>query len=302
MQDSLIDRFDLRRVYGQKYYVDTRKNLARRTQLSEDRKTGIIAITVTDRDPKRARELAQAYIEELNQSVARVSTSSARRERIFLEERLKLVEAELEEDARALSQFSSRNITLDPQAQGRASLEGAARLQGELMASESQLRGLEAIYAENNTRVQSLRARIGEMRLQLRKLAGDREENSDELGDGDVYPSIRKLPLLGMTYFDLSRRVKIQETVYEVLMKQYELAKVQEAKEIPTISVLDGPLIAEKKSYPPRRLFTLLSGGLALMFGLGWIALERQLQRNGIEEVHTLLKAEAWRRLMPELG
>lgn len=301
VKDNLIDRFDLRKVYRQKYYAGARKRLAKYTQLGEDRKTGIISITVTDTDPKRARDLAQAYVDELNKAVSRVSTSSARRERVFLEERLQSVEKDLAEDSRNLSEFSSRNATLDPQAQARASLEGAARLQGEVIASESELRGLEIIYSENNTRVRALRARIGELQKQMRKLAGTREETGADLEDGEMYPSVRKLPLLGVTYFDLTRRVKVQEAVYEVLMKQYELAKVQEAKEIPTISILDAPLVPEKKVYPPNLLFTLLSGCLAFFFALGWIVIERALQRKGVERVHYLLKAEGWQKLVPSL-
>jgi uncharacterized protein involved in exopolysaccharide biosynthesis len=305
VRDSLIDRFDLRRVYGKKYYVDARRRLAKRTEFSEDKKTGIITITVTDHDAIRARDLAEAYIEELNQAVTRVSTSSARRERIFLEERLQIVEKELAEDSRQLSQFSSRNITLDPQAQGRATLEGAARLQGELIAAESELSGLEAIYSDSNTRVQSLRARIAEMKTQMRKLAGTREQGekgAEEREDGGMYPSMRRLPLLGMTFVDLSRRVKVQEAVYEALVKQYELAKVQEAKEIPTISVLDAPLVPEKKCFPPRSTFTLLSGCLAFLFALGWTAAERRLQSRGVHQVRLLLKPEGWRKLAPKLG
>lgn len=297
VQDSLIDRFDLRKEYRVKLYAAARKRLARNTELSEDRKTGMISITVRDTDPRRARDLAQAYVEELNRAVSRVSTSSARRERLFLEERLESVEKELDADMRELSGFSSRNATLDPQAQGRAALEGAARLQGDLSASESELSGIETIYSENNPRVRAMRARIAELKSQMRKLAGTRQETGDDLENGQLYPSLRKLPLLGVTYFDLYRRVKVQEAVYEALMKQYELAKVQEAKEIPTVSVLDAPLVPEKKVYPPRLLFTLLSGGLALLFAVGWIAVERELRRKGIDHVSCLVKAENWQKL-----
>jgi capsule polysaccharide export protein KpsE/RkpR len=297
VQDSLIDRFDLRSVYRLKFYTAARKQLAKYTELSEDRKTGMISITVRDANPQRARDLAQAYVEELNKTVSRVSTSSARRERLFLEERLQAVEKELAADSRELSEFSSRNATLDPQAQGRATIEGAARLQGDLSASESELSGIETIYSDNNTRVRAMRARIAELKSQMRKLAGNRQETGGDLEESQLYPSLRKLPLLGVTYFDLYRRVKVQETVYEALMKQYELAKVQEAKEIPTISLLDAPLVPEKKVYPPRLLFTLLSGGLAFLFALGWIALERELRKKGIDRISRLAKAETWQKL-----
>ena len=302
VKDSLIDRFDLRKVYGRKYYAAARRELAARSEISEDRKTGIISITVTDADPFRARDLAQAYIEELNKEVARVSTSSARRERIFLEDRLKLVEKHLREDSRQLSEFSSRNATLDPQTQGRAALEGAARLQGELIAAESELRGLETIYSGNNTRVIALRARIGELKKQMERMAGSRTRVGDELDGDAMYPSLRQLPMLGMTYLDLYRRVKVQEAVYEALMKQYELAKVQEAKEIPTISVLDAPLVPERKSFPPRLLFSLLSGCLAFLLGLAWIAIDRELKRKGVERATALLKPETWQRLIPGIA
>jgi len=299
VKDSLIDHFDLRRAYRRRYYAGARRQLANRTEISEDRKTGIITITVTDTDPHRARDLAQAYVEQLNKEVARVSTSSARRERIFLEERLKLVEKDVHEGSRELSEFSSRHATLDPQAQGKAVFEGAARLQGELIAAESELRGLETIYSGNNTRVISLRARIAELRRQMQKMAGSRGQMGDELEGEGMYPSLRQLPMLGMTYLDLYRRVKVQEAVYEALMKQEELAKVQEAKEIPTISVLDAPLVPERGSFPPRLLFTLLSGCLAFLFALAWIAFDQELKKNGVDRATALLKPETWQRLIP---
>jgi capsule polysaccharide export protein KpsE/RkpR len=254
-QDDLINRFDLRKVYGYKRYIDAREKLAARTSVKEDAKTGVISVTVTDSDAERARDLARAYVEELDKLVAQLSTSSARRERVFLEERLKAVQVDLDGAARELSQFSSRNATLDMQNQGKTLVDAAARLQGELIVAQSEMRGLEAVYSDNNTRVRAARARIAELERQLRVLSG-RAETGDggDLAPGQLYPSLRRLPLLGVTYAGLYRRVKVQEAVYEVLTKQYELAKVQEAREIPTVKVLDQPTLPEKKSFPPRLL------------------------------------------------
>ncbi|MGA7894369.1 MAG: Wzz/FepE/Etk N-terminal domain-containing protein [Candidatus Sulfotelmatobacter sp.] len=96
VEDRLIGRFDLRRVYWDKYWLDARKDLAKNTSISEDRKSGVLTITVTDRDPQRAAQMARAYVEELDRLVAQVTTSSARRERIFIEQRLAAVKQGLD--------------------------------------------------------------------------------------------------------------------------------------------------------------------------------------------------------------
>jgi capsule polysaccharide export protein KpsE/RkpR len=257
IQDRLIDRFDLRKVYHCQTYIDARKKLVRRTDVDEDRKSGIISISVTDTDPKRARDLAAAYVEELNNLVNQLSTSSARREREFLEGRLKEVKKDLENAESQLSQFSSSNATLDVQDQGKVMLTAAANVQGELIAAESELRGLQSIYGEDNVRVLAVQGRIAELRRQLAKMSGSKRTADSDTSSDQLYPSLRQLPRLGATYYDLYRQTKIQETVYEVLTNEYELAKVQEAKEIPAVKLLDIPDVPERKSFPPRTLIVI---------------------------------------------
>jgi capsule polysaccharide export protein KpsE/RkpR len=267
VQDNLIQQFDLRKVYGDRRMEDARRDLAERTGISVDRKSQIITITVTDHEPKRAAAMGQAYVEELNRLVAELSTSSARRERMFLEERLKAVNEDLETAERDFSQFASKNAAIDVKEQGKAMVEAAATLQGQLIAAESEYEGLKQIYTDNNVRVRSVKARIDELKHQLDKLGGKGEsmtEVSSKPSDS-LYPSIRKLPLLGVTYADLYRRTRVQEAVFETLTKEYEMAKVQEAKEIPTVKVLDSANIPEKKSFPPRLL--IIFTGMALAFG-----------------------------------
>src|SRR6266436_7963685 len=113
VEDRLIARFQLHKVYGIRLEQDTRAKLAENTEISEDRKSGIITISVTDRDPKLAAGIAQAYVEELNQLVAELSTSAAHRERIFLEERLRSVKQDLDDASQKFSQFESANKTID---------------------------------------------------------------------------------------------------------------------------------------------------------------------------------------------
>jgi capsule polysaccharide export protein KpsE/RkpR len=266
VEDRLIDRFDLRRIYSIRLEENARRKLEEDTSISEDRKSGILTITVTDNEPKRAAAIAQAYVEELDRLVAQVSTSSARREREFLEERLKAVQLDLENAEKEFSQFASKNSAIDIKEQGRAMVEAAATLEGQLIAAKSELEGLKQIYTDNNVRVRATRARIAELQNQMDKIGGKGESTSSaNSAQGDpLYPSIRKLPLLGVAFADLYRRTRVQEAVFEALTQQYELAKVQEVKETPSVKVLDDAHVPEKKSFPPRLMIMFLCTFLAL--------------------------------------
>ncbi|MGO9316347.1 MAG: GumC family protein [Terracidiphilus sp.] len=271
-QDDIINRFDLRRVYHCKLYVDARKILTERTTIVEDKKSGIVSIAVMDNDRYRARDLAQAYIEELDKLVNKGSNSAARRERIFLEDRLKSIKSSLDASIIELSNFSSRNATMDIQKQGEATVEAAGKLQGELIVAQSELSGLKATYTDDNVRVRQLRGRVDELQRQLRKMGGVGEDvDGTALKSDQLFPSIRKLPLLGVTYFDLYRQVTMQGTIYEILTKQYELAKVQEAREIPPIKVLDEPDVPERRSSPHRTRIVLYGMILSALAGIAWI-------------------------------
>jgi capsule polysaccharide export protein KpsE/RkpR len=268
-EDALIQKFDLRKVYWTGRMEDARKDLADHTGIDVDRKSQIITIAVTDRSPQRAAAMAQAYVDELDRLVAELSTSSARRERIFLEGRLQSVNQDLEGAEKEFSQFASKNTAINVPEQGKAMVQAAAVLQGQLIAAQSELEGLKQIYADSNVRVRSVAARVDELQHELDKLAGKGEGSADtssQKGDS-MYPSIRRLPLLGVTYADLFRKAKVQEAVYESLTQEYEMAKVQEAKEIPTVKVLDPPDIPGKRSFPPRLYMVVLGTALAFLIG-----------------------------------
>ena len=273
VRDDLINRFDLRRVYWTSTYRSARKKLSSHTEIDEDKKSGVISITVSDRNPQRAAAIGQAYVEELNRLVATLNTSGAHRERVFLEERLAVVKKDLDQSSRAFSDFSSKNTTIDLKEQGKAMVEAAAMLQGEAIAAESELRGLEQIYTSENVRVRSVQARLAELKRQLNKLGGtyspDASVNMDS--SESMYPSIRQLPILGLTYTDLFRRVKIDETVFELLTQQYELARVEEAKQVPSVKVIDPAEPPEKRSGPPRTLIVLGGAFLSLCVAAMWV-------------------------------
>lgn len=288
VQDDLITQFDLRKVYGLRYWNDARKKLLDRTDVSIDKKSGIITISVTDRSPQRAAAMAQEYINELNWVMTELNTSSAHRERVFLEQRLQQVNRDLEASERNFSDFAKENMALDIPAQGRTMVAATANLEGELIATQTELEGLKEIYTDNNVRVKATQARVDELQRQLDRLGGnnaDGKSNGDAKNSGtSLYPNIRQLPVLGVTYADLLRSTKVEETVFAVLTQEYELAKVEEAKEIPSVKVLDAPNIPEKKSFPPRAVVSLGGAALFLIVGVVWILGREQWRQMDHED------------------
>ncbi len=322
IENHLVQSFDLRKIYSVRLLEDARKELSKNTVVQEDRKSGIITITVTDRSPQRAAAIANAYVNELNTMVAQLSTSSAHRERVFLEDRLQSVKRDLGNAEGQLAQFSSKNSTLDIQQQGKAMLDAASNLAGQMIAAESELQGMRQIYTENNARVRELSARVGELRKELDKIGGTEsnvgrpkqstaDPSADAVTDSSAdmpYPSIRRLPLLGAKYADFYREAKIQETVYELLTQQNELAKVEEAKETPSVKVLDAAEVPEKKSYPPRLIViglgTILALVVAVICVLGktrWRQMDPEDEGKVLaQEVFASMKTQM--RLVPQAG
>lgn len=294
VQDNIVDRFQLQKVYWERYKQDAREVLGNRTDVKEDRKSGVIVIVVRDRSPDRARDMAQAYVNELDRLVAQVSTSAARRERIFIEQRLVSVRRDLEDAEQRFSNFASKNTTLDIKEQTRATVEAAAMLQGEVIAAQSEVESLQQIYTPNNVRVRAAQARIEELKRQLQKIGG----TDDSLGLGspstkdDLYPSLRKLPLLGVEWADLFRATKIQETLFEHLTQQYEMARIQEAKEIPVVRVVDPANLPEKKAFPPRLLIVSVLTCLSILAGGLWIIWNSTLESFAADDPRRRMAAQ----------
>jgi capsule polysaccharide export protein KpsE/RkpR len=273
VQDDLIAKFNLRKIYGVDRWEDARKIVTARTDVSQDRKSEIITIAVIDRSPQRAKQMAQEYVNALNNVVVNLNTSSAHRERVFLEGRLNQVQKDLESAEKNFSEFASKNTAIDIQEQGKAMITAGAALEGQLIAAQTELEGLKQIFTDNNVRVRETQARVDELKRQLRQLGGKAASDSTTVKspDGMPYPTIRQLPILGVTYADLYRRMKVEDAVFATLTQQYEAAKVEEAKETPSVKVLDPPDFPERKSFPPRLLIMFLGMLVAFAAGVTWV-------------------------------
>jgi capsule polysaccharide export protein KpsE/RkpR len=285
----LIDRFDLQRVYHKRYRLDTAKRLGHLTKITEDTKSGVISIVVTDETRERARDLAQGYLDELNNLVARVNTSSAHREREFIEQRLNTVQGELQRAQLELSDFSSKNTTIDIKEQTRATVEAGAKLEGQLIAGKSELDSLRQIYGNQNVRVRAAEARNAILERELQRANGQSSEGADGKGidASHPYPALRQLPALGVQWANLYRIVRVHETVFDLLSEEYETARIEEVKSIPTVSVIDFPMLPERRSGPHRTLIVLIStvfsaivAAVYLLARRSWFAIDDQDPRR----------------------
>jgi capsule polysaccharide export protein KpsE/RkpR len=294
MQDDLINRFNLQHVYRVRYLADARKILSRRTEASEDKPTGIVSITVSDRDPVRARDLAAAYVDELDALVVTMDTSAAHTERQFLDQRLKQIQTDLESSEQLLGHFSSRTETMDQSAQSKAMLDAISTVQGQLISAQTELHGMQAAYTDESVRVMQAKARVATLSGELQKLEGVGGDNALAADTEESYPSLRQLPLRSATYADLYRHTKTLEVAYELLSRELEAAKIQEAEEIPSVKVLDPPVIAQNKSFPPRMLLIAAGALLSLLLGGVWVVIREVWCR--IDD------ADPWKAFVRELA
>jgi uncharacterized protein involved in exopolysaccharide biosynthesis len=266
IQEHLVSRFDLVDVFKVRRPEDACTRLVAHTSIAEDAKSGIITVSVRAGSALLASRLAAGYVEELDRTVSHASSSSARRERIFLEERLREIKADLDSSGETLSQFSSKNETFDLTTQAKAMIEAGLKIETDLMAARGELAALRQVYSADSLRVRAVNARIAELERERDKLTGQPAGPTAGSGDSD-YPTLRQLPALGLTSADLTRRVRVEEVLWETLTKQYEMAKVQEAKEIPTVRVLDAANVPQRRSAPVRSTIVILGTILSLLAG-----------------------------------
>ena len=294
IEGALVQRFNLQHVYRKRYRQDALKKLARRTEVTQDHKSGVITIVVTDTDRQRAQEMAQAYLDQLDGLLIRVNTSAARREREFIEQRLVTVQNDLEKAQVALSEFSSKNTTLDVKEQTKAMVDAGAKLQAQLIVAQSEVDSLGQMYGPGNVRMRAANARVAELKRDLQKLAGSPSQVGDETDASALYPPLRQMPVLAVRWADLYRQVKVKETVFDLLTEQYELARIEEVKSIPSVRVIDPPSWPEKKSFPPRLIMILALTSLSVFAAAMWIILEDRWLRLSPHDARKELAIRMW--------
>lgn len=271
--DKLIVRFDLKNRFKAETLDETRIMLAGIVTVAND-KAGTISVLVEERDPKFAAELANAYVSELSNLTKTMAITDAAQRRLFFEKQLVSVKDDLANAEIALRQTQEKTGMLELEGQVKGIISNVAQLEGTIAAKEVQLNAMRSFATNNNPDLQRLQSEIQGYRAQLGKL-----KNGKPSKDGDLMVPTGKIPEIGVEYIRSLRNVKYQETIFELLAKQYELAKFDEAKESSNIQVLDEAVVAQKKS-KPRKLIIILLG----FFGGGMLALFVALMRDAYQK------------------
>ena len=281
VSDAIIERFDLMSHYELESRSDAYNVLAGKAKFSLGKDDGILSVSFEDKDADLAAEIANAYVDELQKLNVQINLNNAGRERVFLEERLALVKADLLAAEEALKEFQEKNKAIRIDAQATALIEAIAQLKGELASKEVELGVLLSSQTDQNPQVIALREGIVQIKEQIARL--ERSSEGKKVSN-DIFMATSDVPELGVRYARLLREFKVQETLYELLTKQYEVAKINEAKNTSTIQVLDEGMVSDKKAKPKRSLIVILVTIVVGFFALLYAFIREYGQRMSTED------------------
>ena len=271
--DNLIQKFGLKSVYDAKLMIYARKELASNTKIASG-KDGVITIDVDDKDPKRAADMATAYVEQLRDLTLHLAVGEAGQRRLFFETQLKKSKDDLARAEVDLKQFQQKTGLIDPRGQAGLTVSAAASLRAQITAREVQLAAMRTFATEQNPEMLRTQEELSSLRSEMARM-----EKNSSTDKGDVLTPVGKAPEVGLEYIRKYRDVKYYETLFELLAKQYEIARIDEAKDATVIQVLDHAVEPEKKSKPKRALITILTALVAGFLALIWAFIREAGQR-----------------------
>ena len=287
--DNLIQRFDLNKLYEQKYQSETRRRLAKETTIVAG-KDGIITVEVDDNDPKRAAELANGYVDELFKLTKVLAVTEASQRRLFYERQLEQAKANLSKSEASTRQALEKGGLVQVEGQGRVMAETTARLRAQITVKEIQIGVMRAFATEQNPELQRIQQEVAIMKRELARLEGTSGSNSSAPQESNGR---------GIVNLSLLRELKYYEATYELLAKQFEIAKIDEAKDSAIIQVMDKAIEPDRKSKPRRSLIVLVStfavGLLAAL--LAFVSEAMDKTRNDPEQSQRLTRLKGYLRV-----
>jgi tyrosine-protein kinase Etk/Wzc len=274
VEDAMIRRFGLVSEYHLKRMSDTRKELERRTSIVAGTKDTLITLTLQDRDPQRAAELANGYVDEFRKLTATLAITEAARRRLFFEQQLQPAKDNLAaaEEAMRKTQESTGVLQIDSQA--RALIESVALLRAQVVAKEVQVQAMRSFAAEDNPDLILAKQGLAALQKQLEQLAGSQNDTGS-----DMVLSKGKATRAGLEYLRHYRDLKYYEAVYELLIKGLEVAKLDEAREGEIVQVVDQAVPPDQRAFPHRTLIVLIATAVAFLAAVFWVVLRRGLER-----------------------
>ena len=262
VEDAMVQRFELMKEYKARYPSDARKKFEHRATVDGSGKDNLIRISVVDADPNRAAELANGYVEQFRDLSQHLAITEASQRRLFFERELEQAKDKLADSEEALMRTEQTTGVIQIDSQARALIESAAALRAQIAAREVQIQGMETYATGENAQLVQAQRELEGLRAQYAKLVGS-EDGSDEL----LIPKGR-VPEAGMEYVRRLRDVKYNETIFEILARQFEVAKLDEAKEGAIIQVVDPAIPPDKRSFPKRSLIVIGATVFGFLFGI----------------------------------
>jgi uncharacterized protein involved in exopolysaccharide biosynthesis len=273
VEDAMIQRFNLMARYRHKTMVDTRIAFEKHSTVVLGVKDGLIRITVTDRDPKFAAQLANAYVAEFRKHSDSLTLTEASQRRAFFQQQLLEADGNLTKAENAMKTTERSTGVLQLDSQARALIESAAVLRGQIAAKEVQLQSMRSAVTEDNPQYVMAEQQLDALKAQLAKVAGPSGNVT-----GDISLSKTNIPEAGMTYLNALRDLRYYETIDELLAKQFEMAKLDEAHQ-GVIQISDVAIPPDKKSSPHRALLVILTILLSFFVASGWSLVANAFQR-----------------------
>jgi capsule polysaccharide export protein KpsE/RkpR len=272
VEDALIAQFDLSRVYRDKKMSHTRKDLEKASDIVSS-KEGLIEVSVEDKSPQRAAVLANSYVEQLRKLTQRLAVTEASQRRLFFQQEVEQAKQELASAELALKNTEQKTGVIHLDAQTRAMIEAVGTLRAQIAAKEVELQAMRAFATDQNPDLILAERQAAAWRQQLASI-----EKQQSFGEGDPIVGTAKMPTVSLEYVGRFREVKYREAIFELMAKQFEAAKLDEAKQAAVIQVVDPAVEPDEKSSPKRVLIILISTIAAFMVAAFWALLAEVLR------------------------
>jgi len=274
VEDAMVKRYGLMQEYHKRYLSDARKEFQDHTAVDGNGKDGLIHISVEDHDAQRAAELANGYVDQYRDLSQHLAITEASQRRLFFQQELEQAKNNLANAEVALEQTEQKTGVIQPDSQERALIESAASLRAQITAREVQIQGMRTYATGENSELVQAQQELAGLKAQLAKLGG----SEDASGKDFLIPK-GLVPEAGMEYVRRLRDVKYYETIFDILARQFEVAKLDEAKEGAVIQVIDPAVPPDRRSFPKRSLIALGATVAGLFIGIFLALFQAGFQR-----------------------
>lgn len=263
VEDAMVRHFELMKEYRKRYLSDARKEFESRTSVDGSGKDGLIHISVEDLDPRRAADLANGYVDQYSDLSRHLAITEASQRRLFFEQELEQAKDNLANAEEALKETEQKTGLIQLDIQARALIDSAAALRAQITVREVQIEGMRTYASGENAQLVQAQRELDSMHAQLAKLGG-----SAGGSDGELIVPKGLVPEAGLEYARKLRDVKYYDTIFDILARQFEMAKLDEAKEGALVQVVDPAVPPDKKSFPKRGFIVILTTFFGLFFGI----------------------------------